>query len=137
MDALQKILQPQHQIVDIDGLAKVLKCSKDTIQKTWRRYPFFKISDGNDARSVRFDVDDVLNYLKGRDYDKANDGSIRPQNRHMGRGFQDKGVSKETEARIRNGRRGPTMGERPTFKASVPRKGRDPIEDFAREFGLS
>lgn len=56
------------QIVDIHGLAEVLCCSVSTLNKTWREYPHFFIGSGETAKGARFDVEDVVNYLKGRDY---------------------------------------------------------------------
>ena len=59
-------------IVDIAGLAKVLLCSESMILKTWKQYPHFYIGHGCTAKGARFDVDDVIDYLKKRDY--ANTG---------------------------------------------------------------
>lgn len=125
------------KIVDIQGLADVFLCSKDTIQRTWRRYPHFYITDGNDARAARFDVNDVLNFLKERDYWKVGDGETRPENKNVGRGFKDNGVPQEAKKRIRNTRGRKAVGTGKKIKASKSRKSPDPIEDFAREFGLS
>jgi len=67
-------------IVDIHGLAEILLCSDSMIEKTWAEYPHFFIGLGRTARGARFDIDDVVNYLKGRDYaefrqaDKKMDG---------------------------------------------------------------
>jgi len=125
------------QIVDISGLADVFGCHDDTIQRQWRTLPHFFITDKKSGRSARFDIDDVLTYLKARGKGYNSDGSVRSEGRDMDGGFEDKGISQKTETRVRNGRRSATMGTRPTFEASVPRKGRDPVEDFASEFGLS
>ena len=56
------------EIVDITGLAGVLSCSKSNILKTWRQYPHFFVGTGNSAKGARFDINDVLGYLKNRDY---------------------------------------------------------------------
>jgi len=55
-------------IVNIHGLAKFLCCSVVTIQKTWRGYPHFFIGLGKTAKSARFDISDVIWFLKNRDY---------------------------------------------------------------------
>ena len=53
-------------IVNAEGLAKELKCSISLLRKVWREYPHFFVGVGRDLRGARFDVDDVLNYLKER-----------------------------------------------------------------------
>ena len=53
-------------IVDAEGLAKELKCSISLLRKVWRKYPHFFIGIGRDLRGARFDLNDVLNYLKER-----------------------------------------------------------------------
>jgi hypothetical protein len=55
-------------IVDIKGLAQVLLCSASMILKTWKQYPHFYIGHGCTAKGARFDVNDVIDYLKKRDY---------------------------------------------------------------------
>ena len=54
-------------IVDITGLAKVLLCSESMILKTWKQYPHFYIGHGCTAKGARFDIYDVIGYLKKRD----------------------------------------------------------------------
>jgi len=124
-------------IVDIKGLADVFDCSEDTIQRRWRTYPHFFLTDSKSGRAVRFDLDDVIAYLKSNGTGYNNDGSVRSEDKDMSGGFQNKGISQETKAGVRDGRERPAMGKRPTFEASFPRKGSDPVEDFASEFGLS
>ena len=67
MDKSKKDRQQTH-IVDIKGLAKVLLCSESMILKTWKQYPHFYIGHGCTAKGARFDVNDVIGYLKKRDY---------------------------------------------------------------------
>ncbi len=55
-------------IVDAEGLAKELKCSKSLLRKVWREYPHFFVGVGRDLRGARFDVNDVLAYLKEGNY---------------------------------------------------------------------
>lgn len=58
----------ESKIVNLDGLADILICSKESLMKTWRQYPHFFIGLGGDARGARFDANDVIDYLKERDY---------------------------------------------------------------------
>ena len=51
-------------VVDIEGLAGILKCKPATLRHHWRDFPHFFIGRGDDLRGARFDVDDVLIYLK-------------------------------------------------------------------------
>ena len=67
MDRNKKDRQQTH-IVDIKGLAKVLLCSESMILKTWKQYTHFYIGHGCTAKGARFDVNDVIGYLKKRDY---------------------------------------------------------------------
>lgn len=59
------------QIVDIHGLAEVLSCSVSTLNKNWREYHHFFIGSGETAKGARFDVEDVVNHLKDRDYSES------------------------------------------------------------------
>ena len=67
-------------IVDFDGLAEFLKSNKYTLRKIWRDFPHVYIGIGKDLRGARFDVDDVLIYLKqsGENY-----GSLEKQNKRL------------------------------------------------------
>ena len=67
-------------IVDAEGLAKELKCSISLLRKVWRKYPHFFIGVGRDLRGARFDLNDVLNYLKER----GNYGCLEEQERMVG-----------------------------------------------------
>jgi len=67
-------------IVDAEGLAKELKCSISLLRKVWRDYPHFFIGIGRDLRGARFDLDDVLAYLKER----GNYGRLAEQKRMVG-----------------------------------------------------
>ena len=53
-----------YMIVDIDGLAKVLKASRFTLKKNWRSLPHFFIGDGRNLKGARFDVSEVIEHLK-------------------------------------------------------------------------
>ncbi len=53
-----------YEIVDIDGLAKVLKASRFTLKKNWRSLPHFFIGNGRNLKGARFDVSEVIEHLK-------------------------------------------------------------------------
>ena len=53
-----------NQIADIRGLAKTLFASKHTLKKNWRKFPHFFIGDGRNLKGARFDVSEVIEYLK-------------------------------------------------------------------------
>lgn len=121
-------------IVDIHGLAKFLNCSKVTIQRTWRTYPHFFIGLGKTGKSARFDISDVIWFLKNRDYPN---GISRSKNKKMGWGFKNNGIPQKKEKRIQDKESSKKMGERKTGTDSEPRTGTDPIEDFRSMFALS
>jgi len=52
------------QIVDIYGLATILKASHHTLRKKWREFPHFFIGDGCNLKGARFDVAEVIEHLK-------------------------------------------------------------------------
>ena len=49
-------------------LAERLGSSPETLKKVWRSYPHYFVGSGRNLKSARFDLQDVLDYLKGRDY---------------------------------------------------------------------
>ena len=51
-------------IVDIYGLAEILLTSPNTLRKKWYRLPHFYVGTGRNLKSARFDVSDVIDYLK-------------------------------------------------------------------------
>lgn len=55
------------KLVDSNGLCKELSIKKRTLQSVWREYPHIFVAKGRDLRSARFDVDEVIDYLKKRD----------------------------------------------------------------------
>ena len=55
-------------ILDSHGLCRILSISQSTLKQTWRGYPCFFVGTGRSLRSARFLLDDVLGYLKERDY---------------------------------------------------------------------
>jgi hypothetical protein len=52
------------QIVDIYGLATILKASHHTLKKNWREFPHFFIGDGCNLKGARFEVSEVVKHLK-------------------------------------------------------------------------
>jgi len=95
-------------IVDAEGLAKELKCGISLLRKVWRDYPHFFIGVGRDLRGARFDLDDVLAYLKER----GNYGCLEEQKSRMvggqipapGRKNQKGGLSDQTSSTAMGGK---------------------------------
>jgi len=114
---------PKPCIVDIDGLAEILQSSKWTLRKVWRSYPHFFVGQGQDLRAARFDVNDVLAYLKERG---AHDGSLEGRKEEL----LDRqiSVSKETvQARgFQNQKGRGFVGSRQTSRGDRSRRKGDP-----------
>jgi len=68
------------KIVDSDGLCEILNIKKRTLQGVWREYPHFFVAQGRDLRSARFDKEEVINFLKERDYNHGNMVQKKPGN---------------------------------------------------------
>jgi len=68
-------------IVDIAGLAGVLKISVRTLKKRWQEFPHFFVGVGRNLKSARFDIGDVLSHLKAKDYERLE----RPESRRLDR----------------------------------------------------
>ena len=62
-------------IVDIHGLAEILLTSPNTLRKKWHRLPHFYVGTGHNLKSARFDVGDVIDFLKK----EAQNGTIQAQ----------------------------------------------------------
>jgi hypothetical protein len=61
-----------YHIATYKGLAKILCCSEHTLKKTWRALPHFYIGEGRNLKGARFNIPDVINYLKkGGNYDSV------------------------------------------------------------------
>ena len=54
------------QIVDGQGLMEVFHISKSILKRLWRSWPHMYVGTGRDLRAARFDVADVVNYLKSQ-----------------------------------------------------------------------
>ena len=52
------------RIVKIDGLAQYLQATRSNVRRLWRQYPHFFVGTGTDLKAARFDISDVLLYLK-------------------------------------------------------------------------
>jgi len=120
-------------IVNIDGLSKILYCSTATIKKTWREYPHIFIGLGRTAKSARFFANDVLDYLKKRDYPN---GISRHKNKKMDRRFKDIRISKRKEKRVQNQTGSKNMGKYQERESTKSGTRPDPIENFRSEFTL-
>ncbi len=121
-------------IVDIHGLAIFLCCSAATVQKTWRTYPHFFIGLGKTAKSARFDINDVIWFLKNRDYPN---GISRSKNKKMGRRLKNNRVSEKEKTRFQDKKGSEKMGNGQTGENSQPGATKDPIEDFRGMFAIS
>jgi phage terminase Nu1 subunit (DNA packaging protein) len=56
------------KIADGKELCSILNIKKRTLQNVWQEYPHFFVATGRDLRSARFDVEEVIEFLKARDY---------------------------------------------------------------------
>ncbi len=57
-------------LINITELAEVLGMEKSSLYKLWKEYPHVYVGRGRNARSARFLREDVLAFLRGRDYTK-------------------------------------------------------------------
>ena len=106
-------------VVDAEGLAKELKCSISLLRKAWRDYPHFFIGVGSDLRGARFDVDDVLAYLKKRGnyerLEKQESGMVGGQIPAPGQAPQKGGLHDQTSSCAMGGQEAP-RGKRTSAK---------------------
>ena len=51
-------------IVDFDALCDVLRVQPNSFRRIWSTLPHFQVGVGKDRRGARFDVAEVLTYLK-------------------------------------------------------------------------
>jgi hypothetical protein len=100
------MLTPHAQIVNIDELAKILKTAPNTLKKGWEELPHFFIGRGRDLRGARFDVYDVITYLKKRDY-----AYLRPKEKNVDRKGKADRLSAKGKARIPNKNGGQGLGK--------------------------
>lgn len=116
-------------IVDIRGLAEVLECSNRTLEKVWFEFPHFFIGRGRTLRGARFDLDDVVEHLKNRDY------AIPRQNQ--------KRMGRPSPGAWRQAKKDRLSDEISSHGVGASGKKRDEdaaadcIEQFKRRFGLS
>ena len=59
-----------NQIVDFNGLAEFLACSKSILSRQWRYFPKVTVGYGQTARSARFNTAEVWAYLREIDEEK-------------------------------------------------------------------
>lgn len=57
------------KIVKYDELAEKLGVSEALVRKVWKELPHFFVGQSRTLRGARFDLDDVINFLKKRDYE--------------------------------------------------------------------
>jgi len=116
-------------IVDVRGLAKILGCSDRTLEKVWFEFPHFFIGRGRTLRGARFDLDDVIEHLKSRDY------AIPRQNqKRVGRSGQGAWRQKKKNGLPdKIGGHGVGVVGKKRDDDAAP----DCIEQFKRRFGLS
>lgn len=57
-------IEDLQRIVNIAGLAEYLKATCSNLRRFWRSYPHFFVGTGTDLKAARFDISDVLIYLK-------------------------------------------------------------------------
>jgi len=74
-EIVERFRQPNIHIVDIYGLAEILLTSPNTLRKKWHRLPHFYVGTGHNLKSARFDVGDVIDFLKK----EAQNGTIQTQ----------------------------------------------------------
>ncbi|MCP4116504.1 MAG: hypothetical protein GY737_14050 [Desulfobacteraceae bacterium] len=110
-------------IVDIHGLAGVLLCKESTLDREWREYPHFFIGRGKDARGARFDVGDVLSYLKERDYNHA----VQGERREIQGASAAIGVPSKGKERVHNVESRQNLGNRNRSRIEESDLGEDPF----------
>jgi hypothetical protein len=117
------MLTPHAQIVNIAELAKILKTAPNTLKKGWEQLPHIFIGRGRDLRGARFDVQDVIAYLKERDY-RGDHANLQQNNSAMDRKNKTGRPSAKGKARIpdKNGGQGLGAGQ----KAGTKDAGDDP-----------
>ncbi len=54
----------EYHIVNYKDLSRILCASEHTLKKTWRSIPHFFIGKGRNLKGARFNVPDVIEYLK-------------------------------------------------------------------------
>lgn len=116
---------PRPYLVDMKGLSKVLDCSVGTLYKNWRQYPHVYIGEGRNARSARFIVDDVLDFLITRDYPEDY-ASSRQKKRVLGRN----GQKNSNRGKVRTPG-GPTPVEASRKKRVAVQKGKNRVQTQA------
>lgn len=115
--------------IDKAGLSKILLISGSLIEKIWREYPHFFVGQKKTGKSVRFDLNDVIEYLKERDY--ADSGQ---KGKEVDRAGALDGASGAIQTRISNKKGSCNMGEE---TGGDSEGSESPIQEFASLFGLS
>ena len=92
------------EIVDVHKLAEKLQISVSTLQKTWKSLPHFFVGVGYDLRGARFELNDVIEFLKERDY-FADAGSENQAMDRPGKTYKSSSKSKTRFSYKKQGRR--------------------------------
>jgi hypothetical protein len=101
-------------IVDIKRLSDILHVSPFTLRKVWKGLPHFFVGEGRNLKSARFDVNDVLNHLKG----KGNVG-LENKKRLVGKILASEQAVQEARASLKSSRNSLGSGEK---ERTAPRK---------------
>jgi hypothetical protein len=95
------------QIVDIKQLSDILHVSPFTLRKVWKGLPHFFVGEGKNLKSARFDVNDVLDHLKG----KGNVG-LEDKKELVGEVLAPEQAVQETRAPLKSGSNSLGSGEK-------------------------
>jgi phage terminase Nu1 subunit (DNA packaging protein) len=92
---------------DYKKLSSILSIKKSTIQKIWRIYPHYFVTNGRNLKSARFDIIEVIEYLK-----ENNNGipEIHRKRREVPRPIQTQRKNLQSRCKNKNRRRGVESG---------------------------
>lgn len=85
-------------------LSSLLNLENSTAQKYWRMYPHYFVTEGRNLKSARFDIVDVIEFLKENNYGIP---EIHRQRREVPRPIQTQGEI--VQSRCKNKKRGRGM----------------------------
>ena len=61
-------MKPDPKSLTYKQLAEYFQVDSSTIRKVWHKLPHYFVGTGRNLKTVRFDLTDVLNFMKNRDY---------------------------------------------------------------------
>ena len=131
------------RIVNIDGLTKYLQTTVSNVRRFWKEYPHIFVGTGSDLKAARFDIEDVLLYLKlhkGVGYERvagSGNGQVEVQIRISKKEIQEGGLFNATGGFDRGGEQ-KEFGKRGTQKRGsslclLGRNSRSSISNTAKE----